>query len=248
VAVLRDGAWQIESVVGEGGMALSGVSSALDIRPHLAYTPAGGGLRYAFRKAALDRESSDPGTPPPSWFTSGGYYNPLDACQAILDLISSGNRNTRSFSMREALQGIAAPLGDLAIFEAMTALFSATPEGEYYITLYGQHGSEMGQLGLDDPLLLWDAYGTLQNFLPGLEALVTGRGDEVVVTQEMVDDALDIWQRLAAAGSPVRANTINTELEQYNNLQAFVGLTFNEWAAAIGVNSYKVYLPVVLKP
>jgi hypothetical protein len=28
---------------------------------------------------------------------------------------------------------------------------------------------------------MWDAYGTLQNFMPGLEALVMGRGNEVRV-------------------------------------------------------------------
>jgi hypothetical protein len=251
VAVLRDGAWQIETVVSGEGSALTAVSAALDIRPHLAYTPAGGGLQYAFRTAALDADTSEPGTPPPAWFTSGGYYNPLDACQAILDLISGdSNRSDSSFSTRKALQGITASLGDLAIFGTMTELFDAIPGGQYYIDLYRQHGSEMGQLGLDDPLLLWDAYGTLQNFLPGLEGLVTGQGDQFVVTQEMVNDALDIWQRLAAAGTPELAAMINNELAKYDDLQDFVGLTFNEWAVAIGVNPTvgRVYLPVVVRP
>jgi hypothetical protein len=132
----------------------------------------------------------------------------------------------------------------------MMNLFNNSQSGQDYIDLYYEHGSEMGQLGLEDPGLLWDAYGTLQNFLPGLEALVTGRGDEVVVTEEMVGDALDVWQRLAAAGSPQLAATINGQLSQYNNLQDFAGLTFNEWAVAIGVNPPAdiVYLPLVGQP
>jgi hypothetical protein len=82
--------------------------------------------------------------------------------------------------------------------------------------------------------------------MPGLEALVTGRGGEVVVTQAMVDDALAVWQRVAALGSPALADAINTRLAQYHNLQDFVGLTFDEWAAAIGVQPPTViYLPVV---
>jgi hypothetical protein len=127
------------------------------------------------------------------------------------------------------------PLADLAIFGAMTTLFAKTPEGQHYIDLYRQHGAEMGQLGLEDDALLMDAYGTLQNFLPGLEALVKGNGDEVVATQEMVDAALGIWQRLADAGSPALAAAINGELAKYNNLQDFVGMSFDEWAETIGV-------------
>jgi hypothetical protein len=104
----------------------------------------------------------------------------------------------------------------------------------------------MGQLGLADLELLWDAFGALQNFLPGLEALVTGRGDEMLVTQQMVDDALDIWQRLAAAGSPELADTINSELAKYNNLDDFVGLSFDQWARAIGVELPEfIFLPVI---
>ena len=138
---------------------------------------------------------------------------------------------------------------DDAIFGAMAGLFAGTGSGQQYIDLYFQHGSEMGQLGLEDPELLWDGYGTLQNFLPGLEALVTGHGDEVVVTQEMVDDALSVWQRLAAAGSPQLAGTINAKLAAYDNLQDFVGMTFDEWAIAIGVTPppEEVYFPVIAK-
>ena len=80
----------------------------------------------------------------------------------------------------------------LAVFGSLTALFAATTAGQRYVDLYAQHGAEMGRLGLDDPQLLWDAYGTLQNFLPGLEALVTGSGEDVVVTQARLDDAQSI--------------------------------------------------------
>jgi hypothetical protein len=68
----------------------------------------------------------------------------------------------------------------------------------------------------------------------------------------MVDNTLDIWQRLAAAGSPALANAINNELEQYHDLQDFVGMSFEEWAIAIGLNPSQpprndVYLPFISK-
>ncbi len=244
VAVLRNGLWQIEVVV-SGATAVNDVSLARDTRLHLAYTNSDGGLQYAFRTASLNVNSVDPSVPP-------GYagYNPLDPCAEDLSPGDQINLLTTSRSaFPVTLLNQAESLTDAGIFGGMMHLFNDTTGGQHYIDLYIQHGSEMGQLGLNDPGLLWDAFGTLQNFLPGLEALVTGHGHEVIVTQEMVDDALNVWQQLAAASSPELTAVINTELAQYNDLQDFVGLTFDEWALAIGVNPPPdtIYLPIVVK-
>jgi hypothetical protein len=68
--------------------------------------------------------------------------------------------------------------------------------------------------------------------------------------QATVDDALHVWQQLAAAGSPALAAAINAKLAKYDNLQDFVGMTFDEWALAIGVNppGNQTYLPVIVRP
>ena len=241
-AVLDGGVWEVETVL-DGAAGLDEVSMALDDRPHLAYND-GGLLYYAFRAGSLDVDITLPGEPPP--FTSGGYYNPLDACQAVLDLFTGFDKPTSTGLLLRLAQS--ENLSDLAVFAAMQGIFSGSTGGQFYIDLYDQHGSEMGQIGLDDPALLWDSWGTLQNFLPGLEALVTGQGDQFIVTQDMVGDALDIWQRLAAAGSPALANTINTELAKYNNLQDFVGMSFDEWAQSLGVElPQKTYLPIAAR-
>jgi len=239
MASRQNGAW-VEVTVATGSPALGGASLALDERPHLAY--ADGGLFYAFRTATLDTESPAPGAP----FTlSDGPYNALDACLAMLNFYLGGDEyGTLALA---APVGQAGPLAETEIFQGIYTLFVRSPAGEVYKDLYVQHGPEMGQLGLEDPDLLWDAYGTLQNFLPGLEALVTSQGHTQVVTQVMVDDALDIWQRLAAAASPKLAAAINAELAASNNLQDFVGLTFAEWGQAIGLDvpSQLIYLPLI---
>jgi hypothetical protein len=134
--------------------------------------------------------------------------------------------------------------------EGLTNLFGQTDAGLHYIYLYFEHAAEVADIGFADPSLIWDIYRTLHNFMPGLEALVTGQGSQVIVTQEMVDNALDIWQRFAAAASPGLAVTINQELSQYNQLQDFVGMTFDEWAMALGVlpsDNNDVYLPFISK-
>ncbi len=240
LAALKNGSWTVETVhIGTG--QLGQVSLDLDDRAHMAFDD-GGSLFYAFRTATLDVDISLPGGLP---YPSEGYYNPLDACQAVLGLFTGTRRPTAGFWTPD---NHVSPQGDQAVFRSMAGIFANTSGGQTYIGLYGQHGQEMGQLGLADPALMWDASGTLQNFLPGLEAFVSGRGAEVLVTQEMVDDALDIWQRLAAAGSPALANTINTELAKYNNLQDFVGMSFDEWALAIGVQPPEtVFLPIVIR-
>ncbi len=95
--------------------------------------------------------------------------------------------------------------------------------------------------------MLWDGYRTLQDFMPGLEALTQGQGDQVIITQDMVDNALAVWTQMAAAASPELAGVINGRLAQHNDLQDFVGMSFDDWALAMGVNppTNEVYLPFV---
>jgi hypothetical protein len=246
LAVLKEGSWLTTLIATGAAGGERAVSLDLDARPHLAFGHAADGLVYAFRSATLDLDRTLAMAPPAD---TGGYYNPLDACQAVLNFLVP-----LPSALAAAMTPYARPavlLGggsDPALFEALKNVFMGTSGGQHYIDLYAQHASEMGELGLADPALLWDAFGTLQNFLPGLEALVSGRGDEMLVTQQMVDDALDIWQRLAAAGSDELAQAINGQLAASNDLQDFVGLTFNQWAEAIGVQPPRLnFLPLVTK-
>ena len=70
---------------------------------------------------------------------------------------------------------------DYDVFDEMTRVFNTTPGGQHYIGLYGQHVDEMVAIGARDPLLLWESYQVLQDFMPGLEALVTGKGDTITI-------------------------------------------------------------------
>lgn len=236
VAFKTTAGWQVKTVSNDPG--LGDVSLALGNRFRLAY-PSSSGLEYTFSTATAFVE-------PPINYPPYNPAAPDESCAALL----WPDRSLAELSPVTAVPTGGEPLDDSAIFGALGALFAASPGGQNYVSLYSRHGAEMAEIGLDDLELLWDSYGTLQNLLPGLEALVTGRGEEVIVSQEAVDDALEIWTRLAVAGSPELAAIINSELAAYNNLQDFVGLTFDEWAMAIGVNppSYQVYLPVVTSP
>lgn len=240
LAFLEGGFWRV-SVLAEPSAAIKDhTSMTLRDRMHFSFADSVGGLMYGRRMPNLEF-SEPPGEPP---ILGDGYYNPLDACRAVLDLFLGDRSNEegigrpgRDQNLPDGLQGLSAPLSDDAIFEALATLFDFTAGGQFYIDLYQSHGSEMGQLALDDPILAWDAYGVLQNFMPGLEALVTGTGDDLLVDQDTVDRALDLWTRIAAAGSTELQSAINTELAKYNDLQDFVGLSYDEWANEIGVST-----------
>ncbi|MCB0012899.1 MAG: hypothetical protein KDE34_13390, partial [Anaerolineales bacterium] len=61
---------------------------------------------------------------------------------------------------------------------------------------------------------------------------------------------LDIWQRIAAQAGPELAGVINGQLAATNNLQDFVGGSFDDWALGIGVMppGGNVYLPLITVP
>jgi hypothetical protein len=61
---------------------------------------------------------------------------------------------------------------------------------------------------------------------------------------------LDILQRITAQASPALTAIINQYLPDTHNLQDYVGLTFDEWAATLGVlppAQSQVFLPLVVQ-
>lgn len=238
LATRNEGMWRVVNLMESAAGALSATSLLLEDHLRFSYADSVDGLRYGFRTSNIDFAEL-PGQQPR---LGDGFYNPMDGCIAVFMLFLGGDDQpldgpgTVTKHVR-SLRGLMAPLTDPGVFDAMAALFSIREAGHFYHDLYVTHGAEMGQIALDDPVLAWDAYGVLQNHMAGLEALVTGTGDELLIDQGMADAALDLWQRIAAAGSPGLANDINAELAKYNNLQDFVGMSFDEWAEAIGVGT-----------
>jgi hypothetical protein len=247
LASLENGVWRVKVLAQPSASTLQHTSMILQNRMHFSFADSLNGLVYGHRVPNLDFAEL-PGQLPSF---GDGFYNPADGCNAVFDWLFDDNDGPEGSSdparhHLDAAQGLSAPLSDPEVFNALMNLFNFTADGQFYIDLFQTHGSEIGQIGLDDPVLAWDAYGVLQGFMPGLQALVTGTGDELLIDQDNVDSALDFWQRTAAAGSPDLANAINTELAKYNNLQDFVGLSYDEWANAIGVST-PAQLDVIFK-
>ena len=124
---------------------------------------------------------------------------------------------------------------DEMVFDQWGDLFARNAAGRRYIDFYMTSYANIARLAASDPGLLYDGIATLQNFMPGIIGMVQGYGDQVFLTQQMVDDGLDIWQRLSDRDSGALSAFIETELAQWNNMQDFVGLSFDEWGTMIGL-------------
>ena len=244
-AALIDNQWQLEEVQGAtppfvGDVSLSVFGRTATQRPYIAFADNSNGLQVAYRTAA---------------FVDLPAYNPLNPGQDVDD--DNDHDNMTPFEWCEpeeesedrSSHTSPIPFGDFAIFAKLTPLFDSTDEGHQLATLYREHSAEMGQIALADPKLLFDSFQTLQSFMPGLEAFVTGEGATLSITPKMADDALDIWQRIEAVASPELAAVIDNELQKSNNLQDFIGLSFDEWAISIGINppANQLFLPMITK-
>jgi hypothetical protein len=232
----------LETIASDADPFAAHVSLAYDNQPRLAYRNGDGQIVYAFPTArqAVPAPVHNDGRSGVGVLYGAGLDLPV--CFYFFILPPEERSGT--------LQALAdAVLPDGQVMGQMTERFRQSSEGQRYLALAAQHAQEMAVIARSDPSLLWDGHRVMQNLMPGLEAWVRGEGDEVMVSQQMVDDALDIWQRIAAQSSPDLAAAINAELAATNNLQTFVGDSFQQWAAEIGVEraEQRIYLPLLGK-
>ena len=119
----------------------------------------------------------------------------------------------------------------------LRAHFDRSRAGRYYLELWGEHAAEIMDLTRDNPALYWQRATTFDSFAPALRALVEGRGDEYRFTPELVAQARAVWEGWAAAGSPALRADIESELQRLDHLDAFAGMTFDRWFAALSVGT-----------
>jgi hypothetical protein len=227
---------ETSTVMEDDTAAPTRLSIHFDNQPRIAYETADQHIVYAFPTVWNDT------TPAPvaSAFATAGTTENYAGCYVPFSQPPSEPESVLLAARQPFLP-------DSELLLRWDALAAQTEGGQHYRELLSVHAAEGAEIVWRDPDLLRAQYRTVQNFMPGIEALVEGRGDEVVITQEMIDNARDMWERLAAAGSPAFGQVINTELNRYNDLDDFVGMTFDEWALAIGVEppDRTIYLPLV---
>ena len=111
-------------------------------------------------------------------------------------------------------------------------LLVPTETGRYYREIFWTHNEELIDLVLAYPNFWNESFNLISTFDVGFEALLNGRGSEVVITAEQIAVAEDYYTLLMEIGSPALQRTIQEEATRYP-LQSFIGLTMEESATRV---------------
>lgn len=225
-----DAAAQLEVVTtdydGNGPISLGQSPSAV-----VAFTANDDTVRYAISgsasalPAARGRQEGGAASPTALWCldsSDSSKWNPVNS--------------TTRLDARHRAGEAATLIDDDAIARRWETQFARTAAGQSYIDFMRRDYPKITRIMAADHGLLVDGTSVLQDFLPGIRAMVDGNGSQATLDQQTIDAALDIWQRLADRDDGSLSTFIEAELLRWNNLQDFVGMTYDEWGVAIGLD------------
>jgi hypothetical protein len=120
------------------------------------------------------------------------------------------------------------------LYRVRDEVLDTTPLGRHYISLYYDHAPEIAQLMFADQALFNQGYDLVDLFLPGLQALLDGQGDDVVATADQVAQVNAFLDALEAAGSSELRDVLQTE-RAARPLEDMVGKNMDEaWSSLNG--------------
>ncbi len=107
-------------------------------------------------------------------------------------------------------------------------IMQKSPAGQYYEALMWKHVSELDQILSNHPKHAeQETLRVIRMFIPGLEALLDGKGDTVRITEEKVYSLKAELDWLASVGSPSLQEDIEKEQQRFP-LENFIGMTMSE--------------------
>ncbi len=125
-------------------------------------------------------------------------------------------------------------------------LLNTSEEGRRLTDLYNTHSTEATQMLFSSPGLAETTQVFLDAIKPGITAILSGKGDEVIITQEMADALNNVRSILELQASPAFLEDLRKEAETFNGMQDFVGMSFGQAlaeaevdAADLSITAYK---------
>ena len=120
-------------------------------------------------------------------------------------------------------------------------LLMPTETGRYYRDIFWTYNNELIDLAFAYPNFWNESFNLIATFEQGFEALLNGRGNDVVITGEQVAVAEEYYTLLMEIGSPALQHTIQEQAASYP-LQSFTGMTM-EAAAERVLGPQTIILP-----
>jgi hypothetical protein len=105
-----------------------------------------------------------------------------------------------------------------------------SPQWGYYTGLFGLYAPEMADIVARNPLLLWRAVNTLDDWTPAVQSLGEGTGDAYTIDAGMVDGAQALLDGVQDKAGPGLQALLQQERAALD-LDSFAGLTMDQgWA------------------
>lgn len=123
------------------------------------------------------------------------------------------------------------------LYRVEVEIMSKSVEGQRLTTLYYDYAPNIAGLLLVDEDLFDQGGRVLMSFVPGLQAILDGNGDTVIITDEQVIEAQAFLDVLLDKGDTDLRNVISTELE-HHPLASMIGITMDE--ALTYTNGYQL--------
>lgn len=115
----------------------------------------------------------------------------------------------------------------MVLLRVETEIMQKTPAGQYYESLFWKHNDELMKIFNAHPEHMEPFMIATRVFIPELDALLNGNGDEVYVTSEHVESLKSELDWFASRGSPSLREDIQRE-QQRLPLDTLIGMTMNE--------------------
>lgn len=131
---------------------------------------------------------------------------------------------SQSRTVRAAVSGVHA---FMVVARVETEIMQKTPAGLYYEGLFWKHNDELMRIMSAHPENTVKLRDDLNLFIPGLEALVDGKGETVVITNEQVNALKEELDWFSYWGSPVLKEDIERERQRIQ-LDHLVGMTMDQ--------------------
>ncbi len=120
---------------------------------------------------------------------------------------------------------------------------SQSAEGQRLTDLFYAYAPNLAQAFIAEPALYDEGVLIIKSFVPGLQAMLDGNGDAVLITESQVTNMQSFLDELMELGDSYLQSVIQSELAR-RPLQSMIGMTMND--AWVYLNGYELtWLPPI---